>query len=244
MIKHLYANGDSLTFGQELNPDRKNLPDNFEFTEHKKTHCYSGLIKAYYGIENYINAAIPGASNDRIFRTTILDVTKLLETIDPSEIFVVIGMTMASRREFFNTDLGKYYQYQSQFNGAEHVKSIDMFWRMYTAYYLSAQEQVERQLIQIISIQNFLKQNKVPYLITTALSSVDTELYYAEELKYEYLKKQIDSKRFMENSFVGMAAHYNLPCGKGRHPLEEAHSVWANLLIRHIDENGLLTHDC
>lgn len=238
MIKCLYANGDSLVYGQELNPDRINIRDDCEFTEHKRTHCFTGLIQKHFNIENYINRAIPGGSNDRILRTTILDVSKLLEEYEPDELFVIVGTTYSSRREFYNTELNSYYQYQPEYNSGPQIKSLDPLWKIYTAYYQSDLEQVERYLIQIVSIQNFLKSNKIPYLITTSLSDSDEILKLAGD--YGYLTAMLDRTRYLnEVSFENFTIQNGLAIGKNWHPLEDGHAAWAQYLITHINNNRL-----
>jgi hypothetical protein len=240
--KCLYTNGDSLVFGQELNPDRANIRDGFEFTDHKRTHCFTGLMQKHYGIENYINNSQPGSSNDRILRTTMLDVSKLLEVYAPQDLFVIIGTTYSTRKEFYNTDIDKYYQYQPEHNPGAQVRSIDPLWKIYTAFYLSEIEQIERYLIQVVSIQNFLKCNKVPYLITTSLSN--SEEVRKLESDYQHLINTIDKKRFLNNeSFEEFTIRNNLPIGKNWHPLEEGHAAWAEHLIKHINDNKLFYHD-
>lgn len=93
MKKILYANGDSFVFGLECLGDKDWTPGNRDL-------AFPKYIGDALGCEQYINNAYAGATNDFIFRRTILDLKKLEESgTDPKDVFVVIGVTSLHRIE-------------------------------------------------------------------------------------------------------------------------------------------------
>lgn len=93
MTKILYANGDSFVFGMECIEERPCSEDNkmLSFTKH---------LADRLGATTYINNAFNGATNDYIFKNTIIDLKKLEnQGHDPKDIFVVVGFTALCRTE-------------------------------------------------------------------------------------------------------------------------------------------------
>lgn len=94
MTKLLYANGDSFVFGMECIEDRATDPEN-------KLLAFPKYLADKLGASTYINNAYNGATNDFIFKNTIIDLKKLEnEGHNPEDIFVVIGITSLHRTEF------------------------------------------------------------------------------------------------------------------------------------------------
>ena len=93
MTKILYANGDSFVFGMECLPDRPCHEDN-------KMLAFPKYLSDMLGATTYINNAFNGATNDFIFKNTILDLKKLEnQGHTPEDIFVLIGVTSLHRTE-------------------------------------------------------------------------------------------------------------------------------------------------
>jgi hypothetical protein len=93
MFELLYACGDSFTHGMEILGD-------CNVSEENKYHAYPMQITDELGIANNINSALPGAPNEWIARTTILDLLKLqTEGQDLSKVFVIIGWSGINRLE-------------------------------------------------------------------------------------------------------------------------------------------------
>jgi len=93
MKKILYASGDSFVAGMECLGDGDRRPENKELAFPK--HLATAL-----NCEQYINSAGHGATNDFIFRRTILDLQDLeRDGIDPADVFVVVGFTSLNRIE-------------------------------------------------------------------------------------------------------------------------------------------------
>ena len=93
MKKITYANGDSFVFGMEAVEDNSRSLDN-------KQLAFPRYIANHLQSETYINNAYCGATNEFIFRTTIIDLEALeRQGHSPEDIFVIIGITSLHRIE-------------------------------------------------------------------------------------------------------------------------------------------------
>lgn len=242
-IKHLYVNGDSFAFGQELGGSNVPPEDFYTFTDYMRQKCYSGLIADHYGIDGYLNCALPGGSNDRCLRTTLEDLCLLLQNYDPSELFVMISITHAHRREFreADDDYSCYFPYLNNYPPIDKWRpERKALWDIYTTYYDGAIEHAERYFVQLNSLQCFLEKHKIPYLLTNSMTQ-PTDFQEVWKAKPQYLQNTIISKRHYMLPFADFARNKHFQFGSENHPLEEGHRVWALHLIDYIDRNNLLT---
>jgi hypothetical protein len=93
MTKIVYANGDSFIAGMECLGHGDRAPENKEL-------AFPKHVAVALGAEQYINNAYSGATNDFIFRRTIVDLQQLEATgISPSDVFVIVGFTALHRIE-------------------------------------------------------------------------------------------------------------------------------------------------
>jgi hypothetical protein len=89
----LYANGDSFVFGMECMGDGNK-------SEANKDLAFAQHIAQSLDCEHYINNAYNGATNEFIFRSTILDlIARQQAGHKPEDTFVVIGWTSLHRFE-------------------------------------------------------------------------------------------------------------------------------------------------
>lgn len=242
-IKHLYVNGDSFSFGQELGGPLEDRANFYTFTEHMRRFSYTGIIRDNFGIQGYTNNSSPGGSNDRIFRTTVFDVLQLLETCQPSEIFVILSVTHSSRREFRESEAAAntYFPYMNSV--PEHNSKIrKRMWDIYTTYFDGVHENVDRFLLQIISLQSFFKTHGIPYLITNSMCH-STDFMEILNEQPRHVLQTIDRRRYPDIAFGPWAWDNKHPFGSNHHPLEEGHLAWANFLINYIEGNELFTPD-
>jgi hypothetical protein len=235
--KILYVNGDSFSFGQELIGDQP--PETFyNFTEYHRRHCYTGIIADRLNIPAYTNDSLPGGSNQRIYRTTLSAVTKLLTIYEPKDIFVQIGLTHNSRREFFYTTNQQYYPFIANHQPGDYECSI--LWKNITRMFSSVEDDHIYDQMMILGIQNFLRINKVPYLLT---KSMGHQLIYddeaaqvpAEMIEQRYIDRYYNRPAFSEYVFH----HNNCVKAPGGHPLEDGHLLWAEHVLEHIIHNNL-----
>ena len=93
MKKILYASGDSFVAGMECLGDGSRGPENKEL-------AFPKYLATALNCEQYINNAYHGATNDFIFRRTILDLKELENSgVAPADVFVLVGFTSLNRIE-------------------------------------------------------------------------------------------------------------------------------------------------
>ena len=89
--KRLYANSDSFVFGMEAIEDDSRHPDN-------KKYSFANHIATAFDLD-YTNNAYNAATNEFIFRRTIIDLEEFLKTSRAEDIFVLVGWTSLFRKE-------------------------------------------------------------------------------------------------------------------------------------------------
>lgn len=237
MIKHLYANGDSFVFGQELDGPRG--PHNFyDFTPYQRKHCWTGIIADRMGVE-YTNEAMPGGSNQRMYRTTLHTVSNMLTKYQPHEIFVVLGISHNARYEFYSTQWNKWVPHMTTHKpnrGTPHAE----LWDMLTQNFSSPQGDHDFDAMMLLGLQNFLRINRVPYLMTTMMHH---DLIYQDEIKYvpaPVINQRYTPRYYDRPSFAYWAfTQHRCVRAPGGHPMEDGHLLWADHIWAHITGNNL-----
>jgi hypothetical protein len=93
MKKILYACGDSFMYGMECLGDMDKSKENKEL-------AFPKYLSDMMGCSQYINNSLCGATNEFIFRKTVLDLDKFeKDGVNPQDVFVVIGITSLHRVE-------------------------------------------------------------------------------------------------------------------------------------------------
>lgn len=241
IIKKVIVTGDSFAFGHELGgvPDEDKV---YEFTDHHRKHCYSGIIADKIGNVSYSNLALPGGSNERAYRIIITHVSEALTTYSAEEIFVMVSITNPFRREFYLSENSDWWPYMSSFEPNKKFQLFNDIWSIFTRYVSEEKGVYTYDLMQLLGMQNFLISNKVPYIITRSMGYSTTE---REILNRYFLntEQMIYNKRFYDNiSFFEFTKSSGLPIGIGHHPLEEGHLAWANTLMKYINDNALFNN--
>jgi hypothetical protein len=233
-----YANGDSMVFGTDL--DIKNQTHYFDFTEHQRKAGFTGIISDTLKYDEYLNKAIPGGSNERVYRKTVFNISNLLKSYNPEDIFVLIGLSSPLRKEFFLEEYNNWYPFIVSYTPSN--SSENLIWNAITSTN-SEKGFYTTDFLHILGVQNFLMLNKIPYLITYALGGV-----YEDDLRKthlsEHLRNQIYLKRFYsELSFWRFIEERGFSTSSTGHPLEEGHAAWANHLLKYIKENNLMSNE-
>ena len=238
----LLCNGDSWTQGDspaqqinwkaEPNLDWYNIvPDFGEFSN----PCEDRILYKFYdsdvwpkvlgekfGLETW-NAGRLGASNDRIVRTTINSI-EYLESLGKTDIFVVIGLSSINRYsnltpEFTHNELRE--------NTNNEVSPI----------------LIQRNLVNLINIQNYLSMKGYDYLIFNAFDrgmesdfkkyklydNINLNNIYNKDFKphfKNYIEKEFNTNWEDTDDYFITA-----------HPTDKSHIEWANNLYKYIKEN-------
>jgi len=265
----LYANGCSLTWGDELanvslstkktieqqktweKITRNRPPTNKKYwsissilsdnDEYRLKKSWPGQLKTLLNFSDFENDGFPGGSNKRIVRTTIDWV--LYNKHKFSNLFVVIGWTYYSRTEIWDEICNSYKQYNITPNNGmdkDEKKFLENYWqRTYNEY-----ERVNNFLQEIIILQSFLKEKNINYLFFNAIHDINGIKKNININNFQHLINEIDQKRFFKfydnNFFNWSVTEKKYPHGPGYHPLEKGHNEWAKILATYINENNLL----
>lgn len=168
MAKILYVNGDSNTVGMELDGAReRTYKEYFRISEYQRVNCYGGVVARELGFDEFVQDGVLGCSVDRIFRRTVIRVTELLQTHPSSDIFVLLGIADPSRREFFYQGCDGFVQFMRGHISGKKMPDLRHMWDLYyNGGFDGVAGGAERFLAQMISLQSFLNDREVPYLIT------------------------------------------------------------------------------
>lgn len=237
--KFLYANGDSFGFGQEIDGPRSK--ENFyEFTDFQRHHCYSGIIADKFNFE-YKNESLPGGSNERIYRTTLITVCEILKKYQANEIFVILSLSNAHRREFYNVEWEKYYPHIPTSKPGSGVNRE--LWEIMTRNFHSPKSDYIYDQLMLLGLQNFLRINKVPYLMTWSMYH---PIIYEDEktnVPASVMEQRFQRRFYQRPSFsYYVFQECKLERAPGGHPFADGHAAWAEHLLSYINENDLFNN--
>ena len=240
MIKLFYAIGDSFVFGQEMGPPL--TPENYLiFDDYKRSHCYTGIISDTLKIENYKNSSGPAGSNERSHRVLINEISEALLIYKPEEIFVSVGLTSPTRREFCMSEVGQYFRFMHVYapNVDHNIPCYDL-WNILVKDFGYDQGYEMFNIMQMLAIQNFLRINKIPYLMSYSLRSIAGLMTTHKYVPKSLLKQLYATRIYSGRSFDEFTRTSGYKIGEGNHPLEEAHAAWAEYILSHITRNNLM----
>jgi len=118
--------------------------------------------------------------------------------------------------------------------------------------YSNERSMAQDTLLSILSLQNYLKQKNIPYIMSSYVNYWTQEKQVAQldfgigqftDLKYLVDQIDFDSWVFTNSRQDGI---YELACarndleGDGFHPGFDTHAVWADMLLAHIKNKNLL----
>ena len=184
---------------------------------------------------DYKRIAVNGASNEMIFR-------KLLET-ELNDSFVLIGLTSSNRREGLTTKQRNTHWHTWKMIGLnQEPKHKDLVFSPWGIEYVPAiaEEMQIRTVMQIIYMQNYLKNNNIPYLMFNALSNgFDKPL--TDECSN--LLKQVDEKHYynlkgnFDNCQHGWCIKERLSVSENdEHPNVQGNKQWSLKLLPMVKE--------
>jgi hypothetical protein len=278
----LYANGCSLTEGSELGNkqfgwDEKKFgvatsrtysaltPQHYA---HMEYHAWPAVLARSLGME-VLNEGLGGSSNERIARTTISAVGKLLKTHKPEDIFVIVGWTAYER--FETRHRGQWRQFipdlvaQIQKNTTDLSPEFLDYLKKHVKW-VSGDPiyNITNYLQSIISLKTFLESKKIKYVFTHSLVSSIQQYYERDDVEKavesEELQTMFELVNFNAPNFIYAPENFTLrqlfsnvettwfcewsypenPTGNGGHPLESGHAAWAKYLHDQIKMRNIL----
>ena len=240
-VDTLYVNGDSWTYGSELrNPTRLDITNDFDpvHNAYRQAHNWTGQLSRAYDLP-LVDGSWAGGSNDRIVRTTIADVSKLLQS--GKKPFAIVAWTQLQRFELFSE--GHWKEFVSPKDTSTPPIGFEI-WEKYSNDY----SDVMRYIQQIILLDAFFKVNNVPYLGTNIFRhNYNVMEDYARDpsLKpYLYqLGKTVKMERHMYHYAISqiLTAQIDVEYGAGGHPLERGHTLIADYLKAQLDQRFKIT---
>ena len=234
----LYANGCSMTYGAEL-AGVDPFPETEEQDNYRIEYSWPNQLGKLLNMES-VNDGWPGASNDKIFRTSINWISNYIsQTKDPSNLFVVIGWSTPERKEI-RTDDGLWFDILplvEPFKGTP--KYLKKLTKLYKIHFFNETADTVRTMLHILSMQSFLQIYEIPYLFFNALHLYfpgnweDTIQPYTNLLDFKHI--------YYRNGGMYMYCFkHKYKQGPNKHPLEEGHKAWAKKLYDYIIKEGLL----
>jgi hypothetical protein len=208
MINRLITFGDSFTYGQELeNPKRDSWPQ---------------LVSNYLGVP-LNNKAFPGNSNDKILEQVLFENYSFKD-------FVIVCFSSISR--FYFEDYDGWY---TTIPNIQHDSLIrnEITKKLHSS--LTEKWLFRRFLIQAIYLQEFLQSRQANYFFVNAFESYDANLVKSKDTWH--LIQMLHKNKFIgwpDQSFGNLTNH--LPRGKFKHPLEESHLLFSQIIIEKIQE--------
>ena len=185
------------------------------------SNVWPKVLGKEFGVETW-NCGRLGASNDKILRTTINSI-EYLESLGKTDIFVVIGLTSINRY----SNLTPKYTYEDLRDNDENISPV----------------LVQKNLVNLINIQNYLSMKGYDYLIFNAFDIlmeddfkslplyqyINFDKIYNNDLKVHF-RNYIDSK-FNTNWGVNGKYYQTI------HPTDFSHIEWGSELHKYIKEN-------
>ena len=215
MIKHILAIGDSYTFGEELSD---HVLQSWPRVLADKLNC------------KYANLAIPGGSNDRIFRIAVE------ETLTPKYDLVICAWTDVSRLDLV-------------LNGREFPITSASVWhhkqypwlKEYYANHHDEHHATRTWLAKVIALQEYFKNKNQRYIFVNMQSNWQYKQYYID-LGLTHFVNQIDTVNYPGwTTGEGLTAWQgDCPKGPHGHPLELGHQRIAEKINEHIRNLGWL----
>jgi hypothetical protein len=200
---------------------------------------YSEYVAQHFNAE-LINHGKAGCCNERIFRVTTRDILTLVQTHDPSDILVLVGLSNTFRGEVWGKlassfNDGHFYSFNSM-SDSEQQSYIKEFYRAY-----NQEAAITNLLQQLVLFTAFLKETGVRYLIwanSPHIKSIDWE---ADFVKPFYKKIMDDSNiiSLFDFNFVEYVKQLGCqtmdkPYENGGHPDTIAHRHMADWLINYV----------
>jgi hypothetical protein len=239
MVHGLYSNGDSVTWGAELND--------------KRSERFSSLIANKFKLVDCNNSSA-GISNDYIYRQTLRDIHYWLKYkkiwsedtgwVICDNLFVLIGWTAPTRFEWWQD--------------SEYIQ--ERLWADYDKWGLPDKDKETefsfiinqtldipsyiRTFNHIISLSAVLDKYKIPYYFFNVFyeyydlkeptSKIDKygrcSYHTGLETLYEFLPESIKGQTMY--NYINKNGGKFLP---RNHPTKESHKLWANYLIKNIN---------
>jgi len=238
MTQALYTNGDSVSWGAEL--------------ENKTEERFSYILASKLNAIDCNNAS-SGVSNDYIYRQTMRDVAHWIDTkqlwseesgwVDTEEIFVVVGWTAPTRFEWWD---GQKYVQERLWAGYDKWGSPDEHRTTEDEFVLHQTELIPsyiRTLNQVNALHSFLTVKSVPHYFFNVFYEYDEiqePIDKIDAFGRRHHQLLINSLlKLTPNSFRNKTMYNYIKENKGgflprNHPDKLSHKLWAEFLFTEV----------
>lgn len=225
-----------MTFGHELSG---NLDCMLEMnSEYRITHAWPYLVHKKLNFEECINYGWPGASTDRIVRTTYQYIHNYLSgNRNINDLFVIICWTNENRHETYIENRWVDILPGTITMSAACNKMINLS-RLFTETIWGTNANRINVFNKILSCQYMLEFYKIKYMFCYAFP-IDFKKVNDLQNHIPFLQAN-KNMGFSDKDLSFMAYTKGLPVGKLNHPLEEGHEKWSNRIVDFIIERDLL----
>jgi hypothetical protein len=265
-VKKLVVVGDSWTYGSEIkNPDLPSSVNDWdhENDEYRIARIWPTFVGKNFNVPEVINLSYPAASNDRSVRHLVGWITQeyLAKNKDPSELFVIVGLTSPERKDFFYKDekMDNWITMWPLWTHNYQREPLNKFARLYAEHFCNQEESTHRYLHQIFYLQNFFKQHNIKFLFFQSFYQ-PKHLHIKQWVDDPYSRHyqgqpdqmiwdMIDEKTFMRkneeiHSFHNYITTKDTSIDKKdtillMHPSPLGHQWWAEHVTEYIKENNL-----
>lgn len=222
--KYLFTNGDSWTWGQGLQEDQLDGIPRGQWPE---------VLGNKLNLK-VINIAENGSSNERIFRSTMEWVIENKDKIEDT--IIVIGWTVSDRWEWWDNFEKSWTKCYANHGGDTLTyKMSKKWWTDFYTRFFDIDKMSYKSIVNIISLQNFLKQNKCNYIFFQGFDQMfnftdDKKLYSQLDYDNIIITENYDSMdSFLRYKFEDYNDAIENIHG---HPNREAHKLWAEELYK------------
>jgi hypothetical protein len=218
----LLASGCSFIYGSELSDEQPGTGGHSRLT-------FSALLARYLNLE-YVCAARPGCGSDSIVRSVI-------ENLNQDVGLVTVNWSYLDRYEYHHPTAG--WQNLGAVTNPGHscYNDLNNLSKLFFTG-LTPEYSWYKYLSDMVFLQELLKNQKIPYIFTTA----ESNFYNKEEIiklgtAHKNLYNMIDFESWHHwewgdklVGFVAWAGGHYYPVADGGHPLEAAHQITFELL--------------
>lgn len=237
-FKHVFINGCSHTAGSEI--EGAGIGD----SEYNRVQCFGAKLARRLGVE-YTNIALPGASNDYIFRTTNFWIQDNIELAKQS--LFLINWTGAARAEYFHNGVenNNWFWMQIPFVPDEHVGHLHPNYFSYVNkhdhfnaralsrhLFMSETHWEVNRYMNILNLQSMLKVHDISYIFKNSLE------FCSANTRFQYYNSRVDGKNYkgftdQRESFFEhcLDAGFSIDGQLLHHHKEDAHAYWAEKLF-------------
>ena len=222
MITEVFVNGDSYS------------------ADSKGSISYSKHLNDLLGVP-VTNVAMPGSSNDRIFRTTLEYCTGLSNNQKP---LIIVGFSFVTREETWIEDVSKYSNRTKDYPGSKFItadwlqdKDLDE-----STMHLIIDQNINKQMInfytKLFMLTQTLKFLNLPYFLFSAADNKDFKNLDRNSLKnlnmYQHIQQDSCVADIHNFNIGAWAKENNLQTMPTKHLYDDGHKKFADFLYNKV----------